>query len=165
MKNILITSIFLLTSAQAFALPSCPDSSGSQFSLVYNLFDNMVTGPKALKAQSSCASLNIRAGERYELLASTEKFQIFEERSFFSPHSTALVEVLVPSDGDYVTNDTCASPSIESVEIQSAALDLNVRKNSRGQIVIESRGESCEGRSALKSPRLRRSLRGRRPTG
>lgn len=135
MKNLFIASVLLLSSAQAFALPVCPPVPGEQFRTIYNLFDSAVTGATDMKAESSCASLNIRAGERYQLLASPDALQIFG--------GSASVQVLVPSEGDYITNDTCASPSINSNEFQSFQ-GLSVFKNSLGRVTVQFAGEQCE---------------------
>jgi hypothetical protein len=149
-RKYMLLSILLLISTVAMALPVCPSNGGFQFP--HNLFDSSVTGPAALLAQSSCTSLGITAGSRYELLAEDLQFRIFTESNFFSTagNKPALINIRVPSDGDYVTTDTCASVTISSQQIVSPTLNLNIREDQNGVVTIQHGNETCQLRDCPK---------------
>jgi hypothetical protein len=128
-------SLLLLAAPFASALPTCPVNPNSQFQFPNNLFGSAVTGPVTLKAESSCSSLNIASGQYYDLFASDREFQV-------SDNGAAVIKIEVPSQGDYITTDTCSDPSFTSNEIRSEVLQLRIFENS-GSVVVEHGNERC----------------------
>lgn len=139
----IVLGLITFGSVQVHALPQCIENPNSQFKKVYNLFGSAVTGPQKLKAQSTCQSLGIESGKSYHLVARTDQFRIYDSNDFFKPHGLPLIDIAVPSEGDYLTNDTCMDSTIASNEIESADMHI-IQDSQSGNILVTTIAESCE---------------------